>query len=80
MRYVTVRIADSGGRPQCCAKVSIYVHQFLAEGMKGPEYTNSDGSVEFALDIDQFAEISIYVNGNESVKRGSVRAEYKIIT
>ena len=80
MRYVTVRVVDSGGRPQPNTRVSVYVHQFLAEGMKGPEYTNSDGCVEFALDIDTFAEISIYVNGNETVKRGSVRAEYKIIT
>lgn len=46
--------------------------------MKGPEYTNSDGEANFSLDIDDGAEITVYVNGNAKVGRGSVRSEYKI--
>ena len=79
MRYVTVRVVDSGGRPQSNIRVAIYVNQFAASGMKDPQYTNSDGETEFALDIDTFAEISVYVDGQERVKRGSVQAMCKII-
>lgn len=78
MKYVTVRVVDSGGRPQSDVKVSIYVHQMLAEGMKGPEYTDASGLTDFDLDIDEHAQISIYVNGNERVPRGSVRADYRV--
>lgn len=78
MKYATVRVVDSGGRPQSNAKVSVYVHQFAAEGMKDAQYTNSDGETDFKLDIDDGAQISIYVNGSEKVGRGSVRSEYKV--
>ena len=78
MKYVTVRVVNSSGSPVSNAKVSVYVHQFLAEGMKNPEYTNSDGEAEITLDIDDGAQISIYVNGSERVGRGNVRATYTI--
>lgn len=76
MKYTTVRVVDSGGRPQSGAKVSIYIHQFAAEGMKGPQYTNPDGKADFSLDIDDSAQISVYVNGTEKSGRGSVQSEY----
>lgn len=79
MKYVTVRVVDSGGRPQANVKVSIYINQFAAQGMKEPQYTNSSGEAEFQLDIDTYGEITVYVNGQERVPRGSVRAEYKVV-
>lgn len=78
MKYTTVRVVDSGGRPQSNAKVSIYVHQFMAGGMTEPQYTNANGEANFKLNIDDGAEIGIYVSGNEKISRGSVRSEYKV--
>ena len=79
MKYVTVRVVGSGGNPQSNAKVSLYISQTFASGMKGPEYTNSDGEVDFDLDIDEGAQVSVYVNGQERVSLGSVKAEYRVI-
>ena len=79
MKYVTVRVIDSSGRPQSDVRVSLFVYQTLASGMKTPQYTNSKGEANFDLDIDQFAEISVYVKGEERIPRGSVEAEYRII-
>ena len=77
MRYVSVRVVDSSGRPQRDTRVGIEVHQFAAGGVK-TEYTNSDGLAEFELDVDEGAEITVYVNGSEKVRRGSIRSEYKV--
>ncbi|MBC7529383.1 MAG: hypothetical protein H7308_17780 [Chthonomonadaceae bacterium] len=79
MKYVTVRVIDSNGRPQSDVRVSLLVYQTLASGMKTPQYTSSNGEANFDLDIDQFAEISVYVKGEERISRGSVKAEYRII-
>ena len=79
MKYASVRVVDSGGRPRSGEKVSVYVYQFAAGGMIGPEYTNSDGLADFTLDIDEYAEIAIYVAGSERVRRDRVRASYTVI-
>ncbi|HZT43349.1 MAG TPA: hypothetical protein VFA07_14365 [Chthonomonadaceae bacterium] len=50
MRYITVRVVDSGGKPRSNARVSVYVHQFATEGMKDAVYTNSDSEANFQLD------------------------------
>lgn len=78
MKYITVRVVNSEGRPQYYARVSVYVYQFAAEGMKEAQYTNADGETDFKLDIDDGAQIAIYVNGSEKIERGSVRSEYKV--
>lgn len=78
MRYVTVRVVDSSGKPQHNACVGIYVSQFAASGMKEDSYTDSNGEAEFRLDIDTYAKIGIYVNGNEKVSNSEVRSEFKI--
>jgi len=78
MRYVSVRVVNSDGRPARDARVAIEVHAFLAGGVFAPQYTNSEGLAEFQLDVDQSAEITIYVNGNEKVQRGNIRADYKV--
>lgn len=77
MKYVSVRVVDSGGRPLRDSRVGIEVHQFLAGGMKS-EHTNSDGLCEFQLDVDKGAEITIYVDGNLKVSRGSIKSDYKV--
>ena len=78
MKYATVRVVDSSGRPQANIKVSVCVHQFTAQGMKDAQFTTSDGETDFQLDIDDYAEISIYVNGSEKIGRGSVRSDYTV--
>ena len=77
MRYVSVRVVDSGGRPKRDARVAIEVHQFLAGGVVG-ENTDSDGIAQFRLDVDEGAEITIMVDGNVKVQRGSIRADYTV--
>lgn len=77
MRYVSVRVVDAGGRPARDARVSMDIHQFAAGGVK-TEYTNSEGIAQFQLDVDEFAEITIYVNGNEKVRRGGIRGDYTV--
>ena len=79
MRHVTVLVVDASGRPRPNTRVSIYVIQSFASGMKGPQYTDSSGEAEFRLDIDETAQISVYVDGNEHVQAGSVKAAYKVI-
>lgn len=76
MKHVKVTVVDSGGSPKSDIKVSIYVHQFAAQGMTEPQYTDRDGEANFKLNIDEYAEISVYVKGDEAIKRGSVKAEY----
>jgi hypothetical protein len=78
MRNVLVRVYDSGGRPVSNARIGIEVHQFLAGGVLPYKYTNSNGEAEFDMDIDQSAEITIYVNGTEKVRRGSIQGLYRI--
>lgn len=77
MRYVAVRVVNSSGSPVADARVGLEVHQFLAGGVK-TEYTNRDGLAEFELDVDTFAEITVYVNGDEKVRRGSIQAKYTV--
>lgn len=77
MRNVLVRVFKSDGRPAQGERVSIWVSQFLASGVK-EQQTNSDGEAEFNLDIDSGAEISISVNSSEKVSRGSVKGSYRI--
>ena len=76
MRYVTVRVLDSDGKPVQGAKVIVWVYQALSPAMHLPEkYTNREGAAE--IDVD-YSEISISVNGHEKVKRGATQGQYKI--
>ena len=77
MRNVLVRVFDGNGRPAQKERVSIWVYQFLAGGVK-EQQTDSNGEAEFNLDIDSGAEISISVNSKECVSRGSVKGSYRI--
>ena len=79
MRYVSVRAVNSGGHPVRDVRISLYVYQFLASGFTGAQNTNSEGLTQFQLDADQGAEIAVYVNGHEKVKRGSIKAEYTVV-
>jgi hypothetical protein len=78
MRYVSVRVMESNGRPARDARVSIHVSQFLASGSVPDQNTNSEGLTEFELDVDSGADITIYVNGQEKVSRSSIRSDYKV--
>ena len=78
MRYVSVRVVNSSGQPSHGTRVALDVHQAFASGMKA-EYTNSEGGLaEFTLDVDDGAEITVYAEGNEKVKRGSIRSSYTV--
>ena len=77
MANVLVRVYNSSGSPAQGIKVDLWIYQFLASGGK-EGYTDSDGEVEFDLDIDSGAEISISVDGSERVSRGAVRGSYRI--
>ena len=77
-RYISVRVVDAGGKPVSQARVTLYVSQTLASGTLPEKYTGSDGLAEFAPDLDESARISISVNGQEKVKSGPIRGEYKI--
>lgn len=76
MRNVLVRVYDSSGRPAYYAKVVMNIYQFAAGGQK-EAYTNSNGEAEFDLDVDNFAEIAISVNGNEKYRRGRIEGSYR---
>lgn len=77
MRNVVVQVFDGSGRPAQNERVSIWVYQFLAGGVK-EQQTDSNGEAEFNLDIDSGAEISVNVNSKEYVKRGSVKDGYRV--
>lgn len=79
MRYITVRVVESSGRPRSNARIGVWIYQTLANGMKEYVYTNSEGEAHISLDIDEYAEISISVDGDEKVRRGKVKAEYHIV-
>lgn len=78
MQYISIRVLDTSGRPKHNARVAIGVNQFLASGVLQPKFTNTDGLVRFELNIDNFAEIEIYIDGKEMVSRGKVKSEYFI--
>jgi len=79
VRYVAVRVVDSGGHPKRDARVAIEVHQFLAGGVKS-DNTDSDGLAQFSLDVDDGAEVTVMVDGNVKVPRGPIKAQYLITT
>ena len=70
-REVQVRGAGSG------ARVALEVHQFLAGGVK-TETANSEGTAYFHLDVDAGAEVTVYVDGKERVRRGSIQDVYYV--
>lgn len=76
-RYITIRVVNSSGKPEYYARVNLYIYQFAASGSH-EKYTNHDGVAEFDLDIDEGAEVSVSVNGNEKVRRGSIRTPYTV--
>lgn len=77
MRNILVRVFKSDGRPAERERVSVWVYQFAAGGVK-EQQTNSNGEAEFNLDIDDGAEISVNVNSQEYVKRGSIKGSYRV--
>lgn len=78
MRSVSVRVYDSGGRPVQGARVIIWVYQFGANGAIPEKYTDSDGKTEFDIDADEYADISVGVNGVEKVGRSAIKGSYRI--
>lgn len=79
MRYISVRVVDSGGRPKRDARVALEIHQFLAGGVKS-ENTDSDGVAQFSLDVDGGAEVTVIVDGNVKIPRGPIKAQCLITT
>jgi hypothetical protein len=77
MRYISVRVVDSTGRPKYYSRVVLEINQFLANGVK-EAHTDGDGLAQFQLDVDDGAEITVYVDGTESISRGPIRADYKV--
>lgn len=78
IRYSQVRVVDASGRPVKDAKVSIFVHQFMASGFVSDQYTNADGLAQFELDCDNGAEVTISVNGYPKTSRGTIQGQYSI--
>ena len=78
MKYVKVRVVNSNGSPQSGSRVAIHVSQFAASGSVPEKYTDSSGEASFSLDIDNSAEITVYVEGKEKVEKGPIRSEYTI--
>jgi len=78
MKYVKIKVVNSNGSPQSGSRVAIHVSQFAASGSVPEKYTDSNGEVNFSLDIDNSAEITVYVEGKEKVRQGSVCSEYFI--
>ncbi len=62
--YIHV-IDDNSGDPVADARVSVYIGQFMASGIKDCGRTNSNGTVSVDLDIDNGAYIMLYANGTE---------------
>jgi len=77
MRNVLIRVFKSDGRPAERERISIWVYQFAAGGVK-EQHTDSNGEAEFNLDIDSGAEISVSVNSKEYISRGSVKGSYRV--
>ncbi len=55
MRNVLVQVLDSSGRPAQRERVSIWVYQFLAGGVK-EQQTDSNGEAEFSLEKNASAK------------------------
>lgn len=79
MRYMTVRVVDASGKPRSNTRVGIYIHQALASGMADTVYTDSNGEADFTLDVDEYAEIGVYVDGNEKIRREKIKATYHVV-
>jgi hypothetical protein len=77
-RYVTVRVVNSSGSPVRDVRVNLYPYQFGVPTDHSKSIPTVTVWAEFELDLDQFAEISISVNGTEMSPRGSIRASFKL--
>jgi hypothetical protein len=73
---MTVKVVNSNGNPQHYARVAISVSQCGGSGNAPERYTDSIGAARFSLDIDDSAQITVYVNGNKKVLQSPVRSEY----
>ncbi len=78
MKYISVRVVDSSGRPKKNVRVIISANQFLAAGGFPPVYTNSDGLARFDLNIDDSAKIEISVGYKQVVGLSKPKSEYFI--
>jgi hypothetical protein len=78
MKHITVKAAYSDGNAASGVRVALEVHQFIAGGMTGAEYTDRNGEAHFSLDIDSGAEISVYANGDLKAGRGSAKSVYYV--
>ena len=77
MKNILVRVYSPTGTPAQNARVCLWIYQFLASGSKEGT-TNSSGEIEFDLDIDNGAEISINVDGVEYIRRCNIQGVYRI--
>ena len=78
MRNVTVHVKWGNGEHQSNARVALWIYQFVASGMTGAEYTNSNGEAYFRLDVDSGAEVSVYVERQERIIRRPIREDYYV--
>ena len=78
-RYISVRVVNGSGRPVPHERVALYVSQSVGAGMLPEKYTTTDGLAEFEPDIDEFAQLSVYVNGIEKVKTVPIQAKFTVV-
>jgi|GEM_PF-2466125 hypothetical protein len=80
MRYINVRVLDRSGKPVSQARISIGKFG-IDQGVFGDQkYTDSDGLAQFALDLGDYDDICVYVNGEDRTGRTRPKAEFFITT
>ncbi|MEA2553286.1 MAG: hypothetical protein QOJ65_1462 [Fimbriimonadaceae bacterium] len=77
-RTVVVHILETDGSPKPAADVSLQLHAVVEGVALEPKTTDKDGVAQFSLDMEKYAELTIYVAGHERVSRGPIQDEYYI--
>jgi hypothetical protein len=79
-QHVEVQVLDRYGRAVNNERVSIFPTQIAAGGGVPDQWTDTTGLARFDLEVEENAEVILYVRGREQVSRSPLRSRYRIVT
>lgn len=77
-QHVFIRVVDRSGQPLRNERVSIFATHIAATGGIPDQHTDARGVAVFDLEVDDKAEVIVYVRGRECCARGPLQLRYEI--
>jgi hypothetical protein len=77
-RDVYIKVVDQKGQPLPHERVSIFATNIEHSGGIPDQTTDGKGQATFHLNVDEKAEVIVYVRGKECVGRGPLLPKYEL--